>query len=249
MERDANLSWAWSGVVLAWISLVWMAFAYPMHSQQHLASEMMHHHDLTSGIAMVFEGLRYLLHWQVMLAAMMLPSVLPVAHLLSSVIQSNSERTQAQFGFVLGYWAVWTLAAIGFYIAQLLAPFVVARLPWGVHPWTGIFVVGAGLFQFTPMKTRCLQGCRSAAMAIAQYYYPGILGGWQLGWQHGLFCLGCCWALMGLMGIVGLHNLMIMLVLTALMAVERLWRYGEQVAYGVGVLLIAIGLGLMWLQF
>lgn len=115
----------------------------------------------------------------------------------------------------------------------------------GLDDWIwvqGVVLMGAGLFQFTLLKQNCLKGCRSAAMVIAQFYQQGIFGAWRLGWGHGMYCLGCCWALMLIMLVVGMSNLSIMLGLTAVMSLERLWKHGETLSKWVGVILASGGL-------
>jgi predicted metal-binding membrane protein len=238
-----DFNWAWIAVILAWMYLVWMDQFHSMthsYAAEPMGSMVVPRHSNLS-LPSFSQFLFYLFHWQIMLIAMMLPAVLPVVRLLSPLAQSNQEKHRSLIGFLLSYTTIWTVAAIGFYAAQLAAPLVTHFAAWEV-PLKGWVVLLAGLFQFTSMKSRCLQGCRSAAMMIAQYYQPGMSGGWRLGWHHGMSCLGCCWMLMGLMAVTGLHSTLMMLVLTGVMTVERFWKHGEKFAIAVGVVFTATGL-------
>jgi predicted metal-binding membrane protein len=200
-------------------------------------------------------SLHFLGNWETMIVAMMLPSVLPVARLFVQMSEPSPDRRCAQLFFVLSYLTIWTGFAIGLVAVSFFTPVVgdaiahlLHRFEWSVpsfqvvQGWTLILV---GLFQFTPMKRNCLRGCRSAAMVIAQYYQPGARGSWSLSIQHGLYCLGCCWALMTSMVVLGIESLQFMLLLTAIMTLERMWKYGEQVATAAGVGLIGWGIWLI----
>jgi predicted metal-binding membrane protein len=218
--------WAWGGIAITWGLLLWSG-----QSQSH----SMHHHP----IALLSQLAYSLSAWETMLIAMMLPSVLPIAQLFRRVSQDQSDRLQAQGAFLLGYLIVWTGFAVLAVLAEMtwnqIAP---SRLPPILFP---LLSIGVGLFQFTPLKQNCLKGCRSAATFIAQHYDRGWKSGLNLGIQHGLYCLGCCIALMLEMVVLGVHNLQWMLLFTAIMTLERLWKYGEQFAIWVGVLLIVVG--------
>jgi predicted metal-binding membrane protein len=104
----------------------------------------------------------------------------------------------------------------------------------------------AGLYQFTPLKDRCLDACRSPMSFVAEHWRagPGVGGSAgaaavRLGFHHGLFCLGCCWTLMGLMVVVGGANLGWMLLLGAVMAIEKAAPWGRRLVAPVGVALMA----------
>lgn len=249
-----DLNWVWIAVLLSWCVLLSLGHSYGHihHINGHLTG---HHHSIhhprsiLSSILSLFISLG---HWEIMIIAMMLPSVLPLTQAFIQVSQSFTERRLAQCAFVLSYIAVWTIFSglmigIGLLISHLSSmqssdEWHAIGLPiLSQSMIQGVTLMGVGGFQFTSMKQRCLKGCRSTAMTIAQYYYPGWQGGWNLGWQNGLYCLGCCWALMLSMAIVGMENLTFMLVLTAVMTLERIWTYGEEVAIAAGVGLIGWG--------
>lgn len=233
-----ELGWAWGLVAVAWALLLLTGHDHPQGNMAHL-----HHHPASAPL--IARTIAQLLHsfgaWETMLVAMMLPSVLPIAKLFIQV-SNRQENRVAPFAFLLGYLTIWT----GFSLLMVGMPLLMRSVisfppPLSVDWIRGITLLGVGLFQFTPLKQACLKGCRSAATTLAQYYQPGWQGGWQFGIEHGLYCLGCCWALMLEMAVLGLENLSLMLIFTAIMAIERLWKHGEAFAAWVGIGMIGLG--------
>jgi predicted metal-binding membrane protein len=98
----------------------------------------------------------------------------------------------------------------------------------------------AGAFQLSTLKDRCLTACRHPAAYLLRHYRRGHGAAFRLGWGHGLWCLGCCWALMLVMFAVGVADLRWMAALTALMAYEKIGRHGPAVATATGVLALAV---------
>jgi predicted metal-binding membrane protein len=140
---------------------------------------------------------------------------------------------------VAGYLGVWAGFGILVHAADLGVHRAVDASPWlRGRPWlvgAAVFAL-AGIYQFSPLKYRCLQQCRSP--------YSFIVGHWrgsdegrhalELGARHGVFCLGCCWSLMLLMFAVGVGNLAWMLALGVVMAVEKNVRWGRRLTVPVG---------------
>jgi predicted metal-binding membrane protein len=103
------------------------------------------------------------------------------------------------------------------------------------------------LFQFTPLKHACLRACRSPLGFLMSDWNDGLLGAWRMGIRHGLYCLGCCWALMALLFVGGVMNILWVAALAALVAVEKLAPRGRQVARVLGCFIIGAGiLRLTW---
>ena len=99
--------------------------------------------------------------------------------------------------------------------------------------------VAAGLYQLTPLKMRCLDHCRSPLGHLMRYIgFRGPLRDVRAGIHHGLFCLGCCWALMAVMVAFGVMNVAAMVGLALVIAVEKHWRHGERFARVVGVVAV-----------
>jgi predicted metal-binding membrane protein len=146
--------------------------------------------------------------------------------------------------FLGAYFAVWT----GFAVAALAGDAVLHRLvrnwAWlGDRPWliAGTVLVLAGAFQFSPLKERCLDACRSPVGFLWRYYGHGAGAAWNLGVRHGLFCLGCCWALMLTMFAVGVGSLTWMAGLTGVMLIEKTSTQGRRLVPLVGAALVIWG--------
>jgi predicted metal-binding membrane protein len=184
--------------------------------------------------------------WTLMTVAMMLPTSMPLLAVFSRVSVSRNDRPLLMGLVVAGYLATW--AAVGLLAYALAVGFRTAseRVPWiGEHAWIlgAVTLAGAGLYQFTPLKTRCLDRCRSP--------FSFVTGHWTgehhrrqalwLGVDHGLFCVGCCWTLMLLMFPLGAGNLGWMLLLGAVMAAEKNLPWGRALARPVGIALLLLG--------
>jgi predicted metal-binding membrane protein len=185
--------------------------------------------------------------WVVMMAGMMLPSAAPAFLIYAGVIRRSPDgaRTTAHvYAFAGGYLLVWTVFSLLATVLQrllanrlLLSPMMDAsdsRLG-------GSLLLAAGLFQFTPMKTACLRSCRSPAEFLTRHWRAGVSGGLYLGLLHGLFCLGCCWALMMLLFVGGVMNLWWIAALTLFVLVEKLVPFGARGGRYSGVPILGAG--------
>ena len=206
------------------------------------------HHDALVGHGGSWPGagalLLFLLARQVMTAAMMLPSSLPLVRLFVRASGGQARPRLARLAFLAAYFAVWT----GFALVALAGDAALHRLAhrwlW-LHerPWLvgGAVLLLAGGFQFSPLKERCLRQCRSPFGFLSRHYRRGVGAAWELGVRHGLFCLGCCWALMLVMVAVGVGHLAWMAALTGVMLIEKTSRWGRRLAPAVGVVLLVWG--------
>ena len=104
-----------------------------------------------------------------------------------------------------------------------------------------------GLYQLTPAKRRCLSHCRSPISHLLHYAsFRGRSRDLRAGYSHGLFCLGCCWALMVLLVAFGVMNLAAMVGLAAIVGIEKIWRHGDTFAKVVGVAALAYAVALVF---
>ena len=178
--------------------------------------------------------------WQVMVGAMMLPSSVPMIRLLAATAPIDARR-RVLSAFLGGYASVWTAFGAAVFVFDAVIHRVVDRTPWlGQHPWYvgGATLALAGAFQFSPVKGRCLDKCQHpAAYRLANR--RGTAAAFRTGWGHGLFCLGCCWALMLVMFAAGICNLVWMAGLAGVMAYEKTGRWGRQLVPVVGAVLLA----------
>jgi len=176
--------------------------------------------------------------WVAMMAGMMLPSQAPMAMLWTRAIARTSSvvrRTTRTFSFLAGYVVAWALYGLLAFAAVVALNRVITDHPsWGRWLATAIFAI-AGLYQLTPLKDVCLRTCRSPIGMFLKYgSYRGTAVDFRVGLHHGLYCVGCCWALMVVLIGVGVMNLVAMVVLAAVILAEKLWRHGEAGARLVG---------------
>jgi predicted metal-binding membrane protein len=202
----------------------------------------------------------FLLLWVVMMAAMMLPSVAPVASMYLRVVRKRRNgpaalHTAALVGGYLLAWAGFGVLAYGLSRALgTLAPMTVSNKPMGMAPstrtvWSAAVILAvAGLYQFSPLKARCLRHCRSPLGFLLHFgNYSGRLRDVRAGAYHGAYCVGCCWSLMLILVAVGLMNWAWMIGLTAVIFVEKIWRSGPAFGYAVGAALVLAAVLLPWL--
>jgi predicted metal-binding membrane protein len=182
--------------------------------------------------------------WLLMIAAMMLPTVLPLLAVVRRVTAARPDAGLVITLVVAGYGLVWSaFGALAFGVDALVRD-TAGRSAWlAAHgSLLGAAVLGmAGAFQFSALKYRCLDRCRTPFGFVNQYWRGrhAALDGLRIGVMHGLFCVGCCWALMLVMFVVGMGNLAWMLLLAALMATEKNLPQGRRIAAPVGLALLA----------
>jgi predicted metal-binding membrane protein len=163
--------------------------------------------------------------WAVMMAAMMLPSAMPMILLFGA-----KQTSVATALFTGGYLAAWTSFSVaasaaqwGLHQAALLSPMMVSRSP----TLASAVLLIAGAFQWTPWKQQCLRQCQSPMGFFLNHWRPGNAGAVEMGWKHGLYCMGCCWAVMGLLFVVGVMNLVWVAGIAILVLAEKAapgWR-------------------------
>jgi predicted metal-binding membrane protein len=183
--------------------------------------------------------------WTLMMAAMMLPSIAPVASMYQRSIRSHRALRLA--GFTGGYLLAWAGAGIPAFLLTLLVARVVETHPaWATAVAVAVFAA-CGVYQLTPLKSRCLKHCRSPLSLLLHYgAYQGALRDVRAGAHHGAYCLGCCWSLMALFVVLGVMNLTAMVVLAAVVLAEKLWVHGELLARAVGVAALAVAVAVIW---
>ena len=153
------------------------------------------------------------LMWAIMMVGMMLPSAAPMILLFALVYRRRQHASAVgpTATFAGGYVAVWGLFSLGATLLQwvlhqggLLSPMLVTTST----TLGGGALIAAGLYQWTPLKNRCLSHCRSPLTFISQHWTGRSDNAFRLGWTHGRYCLGCCWVLMALLFVGGVMNLL-----------------------------------------
>jgi len=178
---------------------------------------------------------------------MMLPSVTPMVLIYAAVARKSiAQGTPAAptTAFVSGYIFMWsifslfaTLAQWGLDQAALLSPMMVSNsVGLGAS-----LLIAAGIYQWLPIKDKCLRNCRSPAHFIANHWQSGIMGAFRMGLSHGAFCLGCCWVLMGLLFVGGVMNLLWIAAITIFVLLEKILPCGEVSGRVMGLVMITAG--------
>jgi predicted metal-binding membrane protein len=186
------------------------------------------------------------LMWWVMMVAMMLPSATPMLLMFARINRGERAggRPYVPTGiFAAGYLAAWggfslvaTLLQWGLERSGLLSPMMATTS----HLLGGAILIAAGLWQLTPIKTICLRHCRSPLGFLSQSWRRGRWGAVVMGLEHGSFCLGCCWFLMGLLFVGGVMNLVWIAGLTVFVMLEKTLSLGHWLARAAGMV------GILW---
>src|ERR1700759_1813297 len=189
--------------------------------------------------------------WWIMMAAMMLPSAAPILLLFARI--NRKEKAAGKPFIPTGIFAAGYLVAWGGFSAltpalqwmlerfDVVSPMMVTRSYW----LGGTILLAAGLWQLTPIKGMCLRHCRSPMGFLVQSWRPGRGGAFRMGLEHGSFCLGCCWFLMGLLFFGGIMNLFWIIGLAALVLLEKTVPMGSWMGRIVGVGVTAWGVLLL----
>ena len=177
--------------------------------------------------------------WTLMMAAMMLPSAMPMILLHRRGVAAPSQiRSELRTGiFVSAYLLVWGAAGVGVWIAGRITD---ALLPMGAEAIAvAAILLLAGVYQFTPLKKACLRVCRSPMDFLLTHWYPGIVGEFRLGLEHGVYCLGCCWALMAVFVGAGAMGLLWAAIIAVAVFVEKVLPRGLVFGRVLGIALVA----------
>src|SRR5438093_7609373 len=208
--------------------------------------------------------------WTVGMAAMMFPAIIPMALLFDRLISGGNNTTQSEKQtdenlmveekpkydnkksvslkltlFVTCYLVVWTLTGVALLLGWSI-PMNSLLVGNGkqqqlVDTFFGVVLILSGLYQFSPLKTKCLGYCESPMSFFMRRWRNGIWGAVRMGAYHGLYCLGCCWPYFLLMVALGWMNLLWMGLFAAIIFGEKMWKKGIWVARCFGIALIILG--------
>jgi predicted metal-binding membrane protein len=214
----------------AWAHVVWTALTDDMAGM-----------DMVMTPTLV-DGLAFVVAWGIMMAAMMLPSALPMIGVYA-VTQRRQPDTVSAAGapvavLTLVYLVAWVATGVPMYFASVtLSALTPQARAYGV---AAVLVI-AGAFQLSPLKQVCLRNCRSPLGFLLGRWRAGWRGSLSLGWAHAAYCLGCCWALMVVLVAAGAMGLAWVLLVAAVVAAEKVVPGGEWIARLAGVALMALG--------
>ncbi len=195
----------------------------------------------------LFPALLYIGGWLLMTSAMMLPTTLPLLAMFRKMTARRGDRHRLLALLIGGYLSAWAAFGLAMHLLDFGLHEAAADSQWlTANSWSiaAVVLIGAGLFQFSPLKYRCLDRCRSPLGFLAGHWH-GRGAGWEaylLGILHGAFCVGCCWALMLATFALGMGNLGWMLLFGALMAAEKNLPGGRRVGPPLGVVLALWGM-------
>jgi predicted metal-binding membrane protein len=239
-------------VLAAWLALaVWSLSPharYLTHDWTQLGVAASLCAALPAGQALL-PALVYIAGWVLMTAAMMLPTTLPLVLVFRRLTRPRPDAGQLLALLLAGYLTAWLGFGLAAHLMGLALLALVQRSAWlTFNGWlvaAAVFLL-AGLFQFSPLKHRCLEACRSPLGYVA--------GRWRgsrprreslgIGLAHGIHCVGCCWLLMLVMFAVGTGSIGWMLALGAVMALEKNSPWGRRLAAPLGLALVAVAVGM-----
>lgn len=189
------------------------------------------------------------LMWALMMIAMMLPSVSPVFLLFARARAGNGGNAAVSTTFfAAGYFLVWigfSIGAAGLQLGLHTAALLTSGSAISNPLLAGAVLVGAGAFQFSPLKHRCLSHCRNPLGSLMSHWRSGRVGALAMGTRHGKFCLGCCWVEMLVLFVVGVMNFAWIVLLAAFVVLEKLGPRGDLAARAGGAVMIAAGIALI----
>ena len=185
--------------------------------------------------------------WVLMIVAMMLPTSIPLVVTFAALVRRRRHPSRLVLLLLVGYLVVWGAFGLAAWIADRGIHAAVDATPWlADHPQViiGTTLAIAGLWQFSPLRDRCLDECRSPLGFVVNRWRGTSerAEALRMGIAHGAFCVGCCWSLMLVMFGVGLASLSAMLVLGGLTAIEKNLPSGRRLTrpLGVGLILAAV---------
>lgn len=194
--------------------------------------------------------------WAIMMVAMMTPSAVPMLRMYRVVQRNRSRQTLKVVPwmiFLVGYLASWAAYSA-----------VISVVQWPLHEWglldpmmdsrsqlfSGILLIVAGLYQWTPWKDACLTLCRTPMQFLLAHWKDGHAGALQMSFEHGLYCIGCCWALMLVLFAVGMMNMLWVAAITLFVIIEKALPSPARLFRTItGLLLASSGFWLLLLHF
>ena len=237
-------------IVFAWLALwVWEQSPYGRYLDHGLWTQ----YGLASSICRAIPGgevvvpaVLYIGGWILMTAAMMLPTTLPLLEIFRRLTVRRNDQPILLSLVIVGYLLTWGMFGVVAHGASSVILAMVQGSVWlTFNGWLlgAIILFVAGAFQFSALKYRCLDKCRSPMMFVTQHWRGDRerRRSFLLGIHHGIYCVGCCWALMLLMFVVGTGSVGWMLMLGAVMALEKNMPWGHRMSAPLGVVLLGWG--------
>jgi predicted metal-binding membrane protein len=243
----------WLPVIGSLIALAWLTLA--LWAQSPYGRYLDHGEWLQSGFAgvicralpagsIVLPALLYVSGWVLMTVAMMLPTTMPLLGIFARITSARPDRALLLALLIVGYLSIWTAFGLLAHAADMALHAMIGSIAvLSSNGWVvGVLVLAiAGVFQFSGLKYRCLDKCRTPFSFVNEHWRGRAerRQSFLLGVNHGLFCVGCCWAIMLLMFVVGTGSVGWMLAIGAVMAIEKNVTWGRRLSAPLGVALLA----------
>jgi predicted metal-binding membrane protein len=235
---------------VSWVALIRQGNMGSMDAQSGMNGAMDSGMDQGMGASALLSPLgavAFLVAWGVMMAAMMLPSATPLISLYAGIQRRSlpDRRGIPAVLFALVYLLMWLLAGVPVYAASVAvaaaaeaSPTVARLVPYGV----ALALLAAGVYQFTPLKSRCLTVCQSPLGFLMGHWRPGAMGTLRMALEHSLYCLGCCAGLMVVLVAAGAMSLPWALLIAAVVFAEKVLPRGAWTARAAGAAFVLLGL-------
>ena len=242
---------------LAWMDLAWLADDMAMGGMDMSGFRMI---PAGQGLMMPagapwqpIEFAYVFAMWTVMMIGMMTPSVAPMILIYARVgrqAEMSGQPFAASAWFAAGYLVAWTAFSLAATFAQWAlqrAALLTPMMESASNVLGGVVLIAAGVYQWTPVKEACLSYCQAPLTFIMRHggFRREAAGALTLGFRHGLYCIGCCWALMLLLFVGGIMNLLWIAALAMLVLFEKTVPFGKSVSRVAGVAFIATGAWLL----
>lgn len=216
---------------LAWALLVWQSAVM----------------DDEMSLTMSLGAPLFIALWAVMMVAVMFPTAAPMILMFNRI--HNQRRVKGQsfvptWIFVAAYLLVWSVTGIVAYTLAVLGDELAHQSMWLMDNAArigGFVLIAAGVYQLSPLKSVCLNKCRSPISFILHSWRDGFWGSFRMGIDHGVYCLGCCWLLFVILFPLGMMNVAVLAGITVLIFAEKSTAWGRQIATVAAVALIVYG--------
>jgi predicted metal-binding membrane protein len=211
------------------------------------AARYLDHRDLEEDGLTALTVILFVGGWLLMIVAMMLPTSLPLVVTFRVIVSRRPHPDRLAGLVVIAYVMTWTAVGLGLFVMDAGVHATVDAVPWlSAHPGTVVAatLLAAGAYQFSALKYRCLDACRSPLMFVMGHWRGArpSLEALEIGLRHAAYCIGCCWSLMLVLFALGMGSLAWMLGAGAVMAVEKNVRGGRRLGRPLGLVLLAAGL-------
>lgn len=242
---------------LAWTYVLWLAADMDMGGMEMNGFRM-----IPAGVGIMapalapwqaIEFVYMFAMWAVMMVGMMTPSAAPMILIYARVGRQASARGKpfaATGWFATGYLLAW----VGFALVATAAQWALDRtalldpkMASASQVFGGIVLIAAGLYQWTPLKDKCLAHCQSPLLFIQRQggFHRDPSGSLRLGLRHGAYCVGCCWVLMVLLFVGGVMNVLWIATISAFVLVEKIVPVGRLISRIAGAGFVAAGASLV----